>query len=335
VHFLRIIDVNLNRLDESLKIIEDIARFHLESGNLLSRTRKIRRVFLDLKRSLPMEAIIGARQSHLDLGRKAEFDSRTKKSTTATILSNLTRAREAARTIEETLKTIDTRLSSRMKEIRFQIYDIERDMVIQIEKRFDPFLHAIIDEQYLQSRNIDWLVKTLANNGATMIQLRATQMSDRNFMWYATQVRSAIRGSDAKFIINNRLDIALACNAHGVHLGQDDIPLERAREIMGDMAIIGISAHNLTEARKAERAGADYLGVGAVFPTTTKANARVCGLQTLRRICRVVKIPIIGIGGVNDQNYSAILRAGAAGIAVASYLFEGNVKKRIRSLTRR
>jgi len=282
-----------------------------------------------------MEDIIGARQSHLDLGRKAEFDSRTKKNSTATILSNLSRAKEAARTIEETLKTVDVQLSSRMKEIRFQIYDLERDTVIHIKKRFDPYLHAIIDEQYLSSHDINRIVKTLANNGATMIQLRVTQMSDRNFMRYATQARRAIRGSEVKFIINNRPDIALACNAHGVHLGQHDMPPGRTREIMGDMAIIGVSAHNLREARKAENEGADYLGVGAVFPTKTKNDARVCGLQTLRSICRGVKIPVIGIGGVNDQNYNAVLRAGAAGVAVASYLFEGNLKKRIRSLTRK
>jgi thiamine-phosphate pyrophosphorylase len=333
VHFLRIIDVNLNRLDESLKMIEDVARFYFADRDLLSRTRRIRRCFLDLKRSLPMEAVIGARQSHLDPGRKAAFDSKERKNITATIISNLSRAKEAARTLEEALKTFDVRLSNRMKEIRFLTYDLERDMVVRLEKKFDPYLHAIIDEQYLPSHNIERVVKTLANNGATMIQIRITSLSDRDFLGIAGKIGNAIGKTDVKFIINNRPDIALACNAHGVHLGQDDMPPASARRIMGDMAIIGVSAHNLREAKKAEKDGADYLGVGAIYPTVTKTDARVCGLQILKAICREVKIPVIGIGGVNDKNYRSVIRAGAAGIAVASYLFEGNVKERIRSLT--
>lgn len=334
MHFLRIIDVNLNRLDESLKLIEDVARFYLASRPLLLRTREVRRLFLDLKRSLPAKAIIGARQSHQDLGRKAAFDSSLQKSSTATVLSNLTRAKQAARTIEETLRTINVRLSGRMKEIRFLLYDLERDMVIQLEKKFDPYLHAIIDERYLSSHDIERVIQTLTSNGATVIQLRIRSLCDHDFLKTACKIGKLIR-KDVKFIINNRADIAFACNAHGVHLGQDDMPANVARKIMGDMAIIGVSAHTLREAKKAEHDGADYLGVGAVYPTRTKEDARVCGLQTLKRICAGVRIPVIGIGGVNGRNYRAVLRAGAAGIAVASFLFEGNMKERIRSLTRK
>ncbi|MBE0432653.1 thiamine phosphate synthase [candidate division WOR-3 bacterium] len=333
--FLRIIDVNLNRLTESLKLIEDITRFHIGDRNLLSRTRKIRKELLQIKRSTPIAAFINARQSRSDLGRKATFDSRRMKSSSELILSNLTRAKEASRTLEEIFKATDIGLSNRLKDIRFKIYDLEKDIIVWLQKKFDPYLCAIIDGQYLMSHNVERITKTLVNNGATMIQLRVKETSDRDFLGFATRIRKAIAIPEVKFIVNDRPDIALACDADGVHLGQYDMEVSRARQLMGEMAIIGMSAHSPREAARGEAGGADYLGVGAVFPTSTKNDARPCTLATLRQICRSVRIPVIGIGGIRDTNFRSVLRAGAAGIAVASFLFEGNLKQRIRSLTRR
>ncbi len=333
--FLRIIDVNLNRLDESLKLIEDIIRFNITDHDLLSQIRIIRKELLDFKRRLPVKNVIQARQSRKDPGRKAGFDLKRTKPSNAVLLSNITRAKEAARTLEETCKTLDIESSRRMKEIRFKIYDLEKDIITKITKKFDPSLHVIIDEHYLQSCDVAEVTKILAANGATMIQLRVKSLSDRIFLKFAKKISNAIRKEKVKFIINNRPDIAMACNAHGVHLGKKDMPVSAARMIMGEMAIIGASAHNVREAKQAEREGADYLGVGALYATETKEDARPCKISTLRSICRSTKIPVIGIGGVNDRNYKSILRAGASGIAVASFVFEGNVKKRLRSLTRK
>jgi len=335
VPFLRIIDVNLNRLDESLKLIEDIARFHIYDRNLLSQTRNIRNAFRDFKKSLPLKKVIQSRLSSEDPGRPAKFDTITTKTSTIVILSNITRAKEASRILEETCKTFDTKLSGSMKEIRFKIYDLEKDFVRHIDKRFDPYLHVIIDEQYLPSCNVEEVTRILMKNGATMIQLRITSLNDRAFLKYAHKIRKTIGEKDVKFIVNNRADIAIACNAHGIHLGQKDIPVSIVRRIMGDTAIIGASARTIKEAVKAESDGVDYLGVGAIYPTKTKTDARKCTISTLRSICRSVKIPVIGIGGVNDKNYKSILHAGASGIAVASFVFGGNMKNRLRSLTRK
>ena len=333
VHFRRIIDVNINRLDESLKLTEDIVRFLLSDPNLLSRIRKIRQDFLQFKLSLPIKDIIGARKSQEDPGRKAAFDSRTSKNSSAVILANLTRGKEASRTLEEVCRTVDFRASRQMKQIRFTLYDLEKEIVSLVEKKFDPSLHVIIDEKYLSSSNVEKLAKTLADNGATMIQLRIHSLTDRDFLGYAHKIRRAILAQNVKFVINNRVDIAIACGADGVHLGRDDLPIHKARKILGDMAIIGASARTVKDAKKSEREGADYLGVGAIYATKTKEDARRCDLKVLRLICTSVRIPVIGIGGVNAENYKTILRAGASGIAVASYVFEGNIRKRLRSLT--
>lgn len=331
--FSRIIDVNLNRLDESLKLIEDIARFHIANRALLSQIRKIRSEFRDFKKSLPLRDIIRSRRSSEDPGRPTNFDTRTTKPVSAVILSNLARAKEASRILEETSKTFRAKSSGLMKEIRFKIYDLEKEIIRHIDKNFDPHLQVIIDEQYVSSCDVEEVTKILMANGATMIQLRAKEMDDRSFLKYASKIRETIGKKDVRFIVNDRTDIAMASNAHGIHLGQKDIPARVARRIMGDYAIIGVSARTVREARKAESDGADYLGVGALYPTKTKRDARTCTLSTLRSICRSVGIPVIGIGGVNSSNYRAVLRAGAAGIAISSFVFEGDMKKRLRSLT--
>lgn len=335
VHFRRIIDVNLNRLDESLKLTEDIVRFVLSVPNLLSQTRKIRHDFLEFKRSLPLKDFIDARQSQKDPGRIAKFDSRSRKNSTELILANLTRAKEAARILEEAFKTYDHRPSRQMKQIRFQVYDLEKKIVSLVEKKFDPSLHVIIDEKYLHSYDVEKVTKTLAENGATMIQLRIQSLTDCDFLRFARRIRGAIKEKTVKFVVNNRADIAAACGADGVHLGKDDLPIREARKILGGMSIIGASARNVKDAKRAEKEGADYLGVGAVYPTKTKTDAGRCEIKMLRSICNAVKIPVIGIGGVNAGNYKTILRAGASGIAVASFVFGGDIKKRLRSLTRK
>ena len=327
-------DVNLNRLTESLKFIEDIARFQFKDRSLLAQVREMREELLRIKRTVPVAAFIAARRSRRDPGRPAGFDRRRSRSGPELIMANLTRAKESSRTLEELFKTADVETSRRFKEIRFKVYDLERTIAVRITREFDPRLCTIIDEQYLAPRaNIERITKTLVAGGATMIQLRVKTAHDRQFLTLARRVRAAIARPAVKFIVNDRPDIALASHADGVHVGPHDMPVRQARELMGDTAIIGVSANDVREARRAEAGGADYLGTGALYRTSTKHDARPCTLATLRKICQSVRIPVIGIGGIDRANFQAVRRAGAAGIAVASYLFEGDLKERMRSLT--
>jgi len=305
----------------------------MNNKRLLMLVRKIRRNFLIVKMALPLVNLITYRQSQQDLGRYAEFDSASKKGMNDLIITNLTRAKESSRIIEEIAKSQNLKIGNKMKAIRFQLYDLEKNIIESLKKIFEPRLCAILDERYLIKSQLAKMVHILESNGATMIQLRIKTLSSREFYDWARTIRNIITKLEIKFIINDRIDIALACGADGVHLGQDDISLKKAREILGDCYIIGASAHNKKEAREAEDDGADYIGVGAIFKTKTKPDAHVCGLKILKSICRMVNIPVIAIGGINDKNYKAVFKAGAAGIAVSSYLFEGDLKKNIHSLT--
>ncbi len=328
----RIADVNLNRLGESLKFMEDVTRFSLENKFLLTRVRKIRHEYLEVKKALPMMHILAFRKSNVDLGRSAKFDIREKRPSRDVIVANITRAKESSRILEESLKSINATMSTKMKKIRFDIYDLEQSIIGSFAKIFNPKFYAIIDEKYLRTYKMKDMIRILENNGATMIQLRIRTLPDRKFLDYAAIIRNTLRKEETKFIINNRIDIALACSAHGVHIGQDDMPIKRARGILGDNYVIGMSARTIEQAKKAERDGADYIGVGSVFKTKTKSDARICGLSVLKAICKKTNIPVVGIGGITDKNYRKVLNAGAAGIAVSSYLFEGNLRHNIRSL---
>lgn len=324
--------MNLNRLTESLKFIEDYTRFELRTPSLLNIIRTIRKDFFRVKKSLPIEKIIFYRQSEIDLGRKPEFDKIERQAEKDILLANFSRAKESVRILEELLRLKNKGLGRCMKKIRFRIYDLERTVIETDYKKFNPKLCAIIDEKYIDKIPLKETVRILQDNGATMIQLRIKSLPDRKFYFYGERLRKYITNSRVKFVINDRVDIALSINADGVHLGQNDIPVERARQIMGDRFIIGASAHNLKEAVNAQKEGADYLGIGAIFPTTTKFDAKVCGIELIRRLRKRVNIPIIAIGGINKWNYKEVIKTGADGIAVASYLFEGNLKKNLQAL---
>ncbi len=327
-----ILDVNFNRLTESLKFIEDYARFEIADQLILLKIRKLREDFTQLKKIFPLVNLIAHRQSRIDPGREPGFDSVPRNDVKDLVLANLSRAKESSRTIEEILRLKHGKLGKKMKELRFQIYDVEKLLLQKMERKFDPRLCVIIDEKYLCKSDLEKVINIFEDYGVTMTQLRVKNMSDREFYYYAAKIRRLIHSSSLKFIINDRVDIALAVNADGLHLGQEDMPLSTIRETFGNKLIIGISAHTLKQALTAQKAGADYLGVGAVFPTSTKCDATLCGLDLIRHISKSTRIPVVGIGGINDKNYRKVIKAGASGIAVASYVFEGDIERNLRKL---
>ena len=153
----------------------------------------------------------------------------------------------------------------------------------------------------------------------TWVQVREKALSSGAFLKRARELAAMLKPRAIPLIVNDRLDIALACGADGVHLGQDDLPCEDARRIAGPDFIIGISATNEEEARQAERAGADYLGVGPVWSTPTKPDAaKPMGIEGLRAIRRAVKVPLVGVGGIGAANVEQVLCAGCDGVAVVS-----------------
>lgn len=189
-------------------------------------------------------------------------------------------------------------------------------------------LYAIIDNTLTPHLPHSELTERVLKGGARIIQLRVkppapvlgkSTLSDRELLETARAIRDLTRQHKAFFIVNDRADIALVAEADGLHLGQDDLPLSEARRILGKNKVIGISTHNLKEAERAEREGADYLGFGPVFSTETKEGSLTPrGIESLKQVVAAIKLPIIAIGGINERNIKEVIRTGAAGAAIIS-----------------
>lgn len=182
----------------------------------------------------------------------------------------------------------------------------------------DYSIYLVTDDGCLQGRALLDCVREALDGGVTLVQYRAKTASSAEMYAEALQLKALCDSFKVPLIINDRLDIAMAVGAAGVHLGQDDLPCAAARKILGEDYIIGVSAHNPAEAKAALQSGADYLGCGAVFGTATKADVKKLGTEGLTAICREKGLPVVGIGGVTADNYREVRAAGADGAAIVS-----------------
>ncbi|MDR2718166.1 MAG: thiamine phosphate synthase [Treponema sp.] len=187
-----------------------------------------------------------------------------------------------------------------------------------MKSNIDYSLYLVTDRKLMAANSIEECVEQAVSGGCTVVQLREKTASSREFYETAVRVRKITADRGVPLIINDRADIALAVNADGVHIGQEDLPLEMVRRIMGKDAIIGVSVGNVAEAAAAAAMGADYLGVGAMFATGTKTDANLTGMDELRRIRAEIKIPIVVIGGINKDTVPLFAGTGIDGIAVVS-----------------
>jgi thiamine-phosphate diphosphorylase len=187
-----------------------------------------------------------------------------------------------------------------------------------------PALYAILDPEQIGGNSPDSVLRQLLQGGAKMIQLRAKAMSSRDFIQLAQKARDLTIPFDCKLIVNDRIDIALGSAADGVHLGQEDLPLEVGRKLLGDR-LIGISTHSLEQAKEAEANGADYIGFGPIFGTATKNTGYTArGVEMLARVRAAVALPIIAIGGITEANIQEVWRAGADSAAIISDILKAD-----------
>jgi thiamine-phosphate pyrophosphorylase len=187
-----------------------------------------------------------------------------------------------------------------------------------MKSNIDYSLYLVTDRELMTAASIEECVEQAISGGCTLVQLREKTASSREFYETAVRVRKITADCGVPLLINDRADIALAVGADGVHIGQEDLPLAAARTIMGKDAIIGVSVGALSEALAAADAGADYLGVGAMFATGTKVEADVITMEELRRIRAAVKLPLVVIGGINKETVPLFAGTGIDGIAVVS-----------------
>lgn len=204
--------------------------------------------------------------------------------------------------------------------------------IMKCDKK-DLLLYAVTDRSWLRNQTLYEQVEEALRGGATFIQLREKKLGYDEFLEEAKQIQKLCKEYKVPFVINDNVEIAKQIGADGVHVGQDDMESGKVRTLLGEDKIIGVSAHNVEEALLAQANGADYLGVGAVFNTTSKDDVSTLNHEVLKEICKAVSIPVIAIGGINEENVLKLAGTGICGVAVISAIFaKDDIKEATKSL---
>jgi thiamine-phosphate pyrophosphorylase len=320
---LRIVDANLNRIGESLRLLEDIARLMLNDAVLSKKLKAMRHNLEDIDFTLKKQ-LLQARQADSDVGADTKVEQQLeKRGLLKTVIANSRRIEQSLRVMEELAKTPGINMDSdKFEKVRFELYTIEKELVSRLSRKDKTDrikgLYAIIDTDSLKGRRHYDVTKEVLEGGARIIQLRDKNTPKKDLLSIAVELKKLCNEYGALFIVNDYIDIAIASDADGVHIGQDDIPVSVARKLLPIDKIIGCSASNRDEAIAAEADGADYIAVAAIYKTVSKCDIEVVGLETLRLIKENSRLPVVALGGITCDKISEVISCGADSIALIS-----------------
>ncbi len=329
---LRIIDANLNRASEGLRLLEDVARFILNDAGLSQQLRAMRHSLVEETKSLSVK-LLSQRDSEHDVGVTLTQPflfggkglAKAQQDLPSIITANAKRVAESLRVIEELAKLPETSPmlnSVKFEQLRFSLYTLEQQLTSRILRQDKvkqlAGLYVVLDKQALAGRNELEIAEQVIQGGAKVIQLRDKQSSKAELLPIAQKLKALCDKSDILFMINDYLDLVLAVGADGLHIGQEDLPLPIIRLALPIDKIVGCSVNKVSQAIKAQNEGADYIAVGSIFPTPTKKDATVVGVNRLKQIRQAVSSPLVAIGGINEGNIDEVMAAGADSVAVIS-----------------
>lgn len=319
---LRILDVNRNRGLEALRVVEEHARFALEAPGLAARLKQLRHALTGLLERDALRAALTERDVLGDPGRpEARADTRGRTGLGDVLAANLSRAKESLRALEEYAKPLDAEAAHELSRLRYALYGLEPELRTgppALEGRGVYVLLGTADGR----PGLLEQARACLDGGVRVFQLRVKGLGDRALLSLARELRALCAERDALLIVNDRPDLARLANAHGVHLGRDDLPAGEARRIVGPTQHVGASVHDADELRAALAEGATYAGIGTLFVSPTKPDLPAGGLERLEALAPACPLPIYGIGGITHANAGAVIAAGASGVAVASAVLD-------------
>jgi thiamine-phosphate pyrophosphorylase len=315
----RLVDANLNRASEGFRVAEDYARFVLADRSLSERLKQARHRLQDAAAFLPTSWRIAARDAPNDVGAELKTEREGRRETMLDVaVANVKRVQEALRSLEEVAK-IDNSLAARQFGVlRYEAYHLEK-LLRTVSAARQALASADVywlAEPDACKKTFEWTSKEVLDAGVTIVQLRQKNVDDRALFHHAGRLRRWTEQAGARLIINDRADVARLVGADGVHVGQEDLPAAEVRRVVGPHALVGVSTHSLGQLEAAVLDGADYVGVGPVFPSRTKSFAEFPGLDYVRAATYATSLPAFCIGGVTPQNVEEIADAGGRRIAV-------------------
>lgn len=339
---LRILDANGNRAGEGLRVVEEYLRFVLEDTHLARLAKQLRH---DLRGGLERlgPARLAARDAAGDVGATIHTAQESTRSGSRDIVeANFKRTEQALRCLEEYAKPLDAEAAACFEALRYRAYTLARAVSVttQATERLAAAQLYLLTDGADSPRQFEDRIRMLAPH-VDLIQLRDKRLSDRELLERAKQARALTRDTAMLLLVNDRPDLARLCQADGVHLGQDDLPVREARRIVGAEALVGVSTHSLDQARQAVLDGADYIGCGPTFASQTKAFEDFAGIDFLRAVHAEIRLPSFAIGGIDCDNVGEVLACGFRRIAVSAALTAGaepagaarELRRRLRAAT--
>ena len=333
-HILRAIDASLNRSREGMRVLEDCARFVCNDQPLCAELKSLRhdlaaaeiRLRSILATEIGSNSLLLSRDTPGDVGTVlTEATERSRGSITELALANSRRVQESLRSLEEFGKLLNAEFAAVMKQLRYRTYTVEQSfsglMATVSTNARSRLQHSHIYVLITESQcRLPWLetAELALQGGADILQLREKQITDRELLQRAEQLVAMCRRYKALCIINDRPDIALATDADGVHVGQDELPVQTIRKLKGWNGLVGVSTHTPEQLQAAFAAGADYTGVGPVFHSSTKGFSDFPGLQYVQQAAEVADRPWFAIGGISSERLTELRTAGATRIAVTA-----------------
>jgi len=322
----QIIDANLDRAREGLRVLEDWARFGIGKEKYVETIKNFRHILGKNHLEVYKQS-----RNHIDDKCKGltHPEQINRKTAEQIISSNSGRVQEALRVIEEFSRLHNQQLSKIASEIRYEIYTLEIDLLsLSKRKKSEEILkendlYVITD----QKENLLEIIEDILIAGVKIIQHRFKKGTDKDHLEEAIQIKTLCKRYNSLFIINDRVDIALASNADGIHLGQDDLNIKTARKLIGNEKIIGISANNEMDISKAVKDGCDYIGIGPVFKTSTKKDKKPLGLEKIKKLTKDLQLPWFVIGGINKKNIHNLRNYGFRKVALVSEIMNSESPK--------
>ena len=316
---LRILDANVNRATEGLRVVEEYVRFVLDDRHLTEVCKQLRHDVSALLVSVSPASRLTARETQTDVGTSIRTSDEFQRADVRSVLeANFRRVQQSLRCLEEYVKIRESSIATGLESLRYRSYTLERAVGLTIESRCrlaEARLYVLVGG----GRSLEDLAtytRSLIDAGVDLLQLRTKQLNDCETVQRGRILREITESSRTLLIINDRPDIAAATKADGVHLGQEDISVKDARSVLGTRALIGVSTHSLVQARQAVIDGANYIGVGPTFPSYTKEFDNIPGIDLLHQVSAEIRLPAFAIGGIDSENLADVLSAGMSRIAV-------------------
>jgi thiamine-phosphate pyrophosphorylase len=317
----RIIDANLNRAREAIRTLEDVARFCWNDARLAEEAKALRHALQGAVAKIPPERLAAARDVARDVGTTIEgANEYVRENAGALAVAAGKRLTEALRVVEEAAKAVEPTLPRAVEALRYQAYSLDARITLRASIGVPrQWRLCVLVTRALCRRPWDEVVARAIEGGADAIQVREKDLGGRELVAHVRAVRAIAAPAGVATIVNDRLDVALAADAEGVHLGTDDLPIRDARRIAGPGLRIGASTHSLREARAALDEGADHCGVGAMYESALKPGLAPSGEAYLRAfLAEFPQVPHLAIGGIAPGRVAALARAGCRGVAVSS-----------------